>query len=313
MKKKGFIIMAACALGTFPGAQAQDIHLLCGQVDDGTDRVAGDIITRKPEDAGVVCGMGKKVIYVNEEVTTHIIMPENIKLVDISTKKIAGNQYADNIVRIKPVGKMPDNELAGTVTIIGERNMVQYDILYSAYPTRAFSLYKVPHGELDRYSNPGVSMTEGEMARFCHAIYNSPRKFYGIRTSKYGIRAAVSNIYTLNDYFFIEFSLRNKTRIKYDIDEIRVKLTDKKQSKATNSQTVELTPVWMLNKAKTLRRSYRNVLVIDKLTFPNEKVLKLEICEKQISGRVIEIPIDYSDILNADGFDDSLIHKTWQP
>lgn len=37
-------------------------------------------------------------IRVNHEVTTHIVMPENIKLVDISTTKIIGNQCADNIV-----------------------------------------------------------------------------------------------------------------------------------------------------------------------------------------------------------------------
>ena len=41
-------------------------------------------------------------IYVNSGVTTHIVMPENIKLVDISTPKIIGNQCADNIVRIRP-------------------------------------------------------------------------------------------------------------------------------------------------------------------------------------------------------------------
>ena len=44
----------------------------------------------------------KEKIYVNSEVTTHIVMPENIKLVDISTPKIIGNQCADNMVRIKP-------------------------------------------------------------------------------------------------------------------------------------------------------------------------------------------------------------------
>ena len=46
------------------------------------------------------------VIFVNENVTTHVIMPENIKLVDMSTDKIVGNQCADNIVRIKPSGRM---------------------------------------------------------------------------------------------------------------------------------------------------------------------------------------------------------------
>ena len=37
----------------------------------------------------------KHIILVNEEVTTHIVMPENIKLVDISTDKLVGNQCAD--------------------------------------------------------------------------------------------------------------------------------------------------------------------------------------------------------------------------
>lgn len=70
----------------------------------------------------------KHVIYVNEDVTTHIIMPENIKLVDISTAKIVGNQCADNMVRIKPRGRMSENELAGTVTLIGERHLAQYEM-----------------------------------------------------------------------------------------------------------------------------------------------------------------------------------------
>ena len=52
-------------------------------------------------------------IYVNEHVTTHLIMPETIRLVDISTDTIAGNQVNDNIVRLKPTGAMNDHEQAG--------------------------------------------------------------------------------------------------------------------------------------------------------------------------------------------------------
>ena len=62
------------------------------------------------------CPFRKNIILVNEEVTTHVVMPENIKLVDISTNKIIGNQCADNIVRIKPAGRMYNNEMAGTIS-----------------------------------------------------------------------------------------------------------------------------------------------------------------------------------------------------
>jgi len=49
------------------------------------------------------------------------------------------------------------------------------------------------------------------------------------------------------------------------------------------------------------------VLVLDKLTFPDEKVLRIEISENQISGRVITLTVEYDDILNADGFDPDIL------
>ena len=251
----------------------------------------------------------KNLIYVNEEVTTHVIMPENIKLVDISTDKIVGNQCADNIVRIKPAGKMYDNELAGTITVIGERHLTQFDVIYTSGPAKAYSVYNIQLDEMKQYKNPDVLMPECQMAAFSWAIYCSGKKYNDIHSEAYGIKAVVNNIYTVNDYFFIDFSLYNKTRIKYDIDEIRIKLTDKKEAKATNSQTIELSPVYSLNRAKSFQKGYRNVIVINKLTFPDEKILRLEISEDQISGRVVYIPIEYEDILHADSFDKRLISR----
>ena len=251
----------------------------------------------------------KNLIYVNEEVTTHVIMPENIKLVDISTDKIVGNQCADNIVRIKPAGRMYDNELAGTITVIGERHLAQFDVIYTSGPAKAYSVYNIQLDEMKQYKNPDVLMPESQMAAFSWAIFCSGKKYNDIHSEAYGIKAVVNNIYTVNDFFFIDFSLYNKTKIKYDIDEIRIKLTDKKEAKATNAQTIELSPVYSLNRAKSFQNGYRNVIVINKLTFPDEKILRLEISEDQISGRVVYIPIEYEDILHADSFDKRLVNR----
>ena len=255
-------------------------------------------------------------IYVNSEVTTHIVMPENIKLVDISTTKIVGNQCTDNIVRIKPylesdslqaVGSYKDNELLGTITLIGERHIAQYDILYTQSPGMAASIFEVPYNHTRSYINPEVSMPMAEMARYAWAVYSSDRKYNQIVTKAHGMKAMVNNIYAVGDYFFIDYSLQNKTKIPYDIEEIRVKLTDKKETKATNSQTIELSPVFTLNSSRKFKKNYRNVLVLPKLTFPDEKVLRLEISENQISGRVIVLTIEYEDILHADGFDSDIL------
>lgn len=265
----------------------------------------------------------KERIYVNDEVTTHIVMPENIKMVDISTTKLIGNQCANNIVRIKPYVDSDsirtyyrENELMATLTLIGERHMAQYDIHFTHTPARAVSIHHVPYSHTESYVNPDVLMPESEMARYAWAVYGSDRKYNQVVSKAHGMKAVVNNIYSIGDYFFIDYSLQNKTKIPYDIEELRIKLTDKKEVKATNSQTIELTPAYSLNLAKKFKKNYRNVLVIPKLTFPDEKVLRLEISENQISGRVITLTIEYEDILNADGFDADILKRlpfTYQP
>lgn len=260
----------------------------------------------------------KQTILINDEVTTHIVMPEDIKMVDLSTAKVIGNQCADNIVRIKPfIESDPEveptvyreGELLGTLTLIGERHLAQYDVVYTATPARAASIYQVQYSGLQSYINPEVSMPKSEMTRYAWAVYGSDRKFNQLVFSANGMKAIVNNIYSIGDFFFIDYSLQNKTKIAYDIEEMRVKLTDKKEVKATNSQTIELTPAYSLNLVKRFKKKYRNVLVIPKLTFPDEKVLRIEIAENQISGRVITMTIEYDDILNADGFDSDILKQ----
>ncbi|MBQ6203998.1 MAG: conjugative transposon protein TraN [Prevotella sp.] len=300
------IIFALVALGAWTmQAMAQKKY---GEIKADTAKVRYIQNMERAEPYIYDCPFRKNIILVNEEVTTHVVMPENIKLVDISTNKIIGNQCADNIVRIKPAGRMYNNEMAGTITVIGERHMAQFDVVYTSGPAKANSVYPISIEEMNPYKNPDVLMPESQMANYAWAIYGSGKKFHNIHSAAYGIKAVVNNIYTINDYFFIDFSLYNKTKIKYDIDELRIKLTDKKEAKATNSQTIELSPVYSLNSAKSFKKAYRNVIVINKLTFPNEKVLRLEISENQISGRVINIPIEYEDVLNADCFDEKFLN-----
>ena len=243
-------------------------------------------------------------LYVNKEVTTHLIMPETIRLVDISTDKVVGNQVNDNIVRIKPDTILTDGETAAVVTVIGERHIAQYKLVYSVLPNIVHTRFTIPYCDTQEYQNPDVSMSVGEMSRYAIRMFNAKRTVENIHSKKDKMKAWVNHICSAGDYFFIDFSLENKTKIPYDISEIRVKLEDKKQKKATNYQSIELTPEYMLAWNKHFKKRYRNVLVIKKLTFPEAKVLKIEVSENQISGRTIELNIIYDDVLKADCFDD---------
>ena len=117
----------------------------------------------------------------------------------------------------------------------------------------------------------------------------------------------LNNIYSVGEYFFIDFSIENRTNIRFDIDELRVKLSDKKQSKATNAQMIELAPAFVLDQSNKFKYGYRNVIVLKKMTFPNDKILTIELSEKQISGRTINLSIEYEDVLSADSFNRAIL------
>ena len=247
---------------------------------------------------------------VNEQVTTVITASEPIRFVDISTEKVAGDQPIDNIIRLKPKeGGHEDGEVLAIVTIVTERYRTQYALLYTTRVREAVTDKDVQLQERNAYNNPAVSMSTAEMIRFARRIWNSPAKIRNVATKAHRMTMRLNNIYAVGDYFFIDFSVDNRTNIRFDIDEIRVKLADKKLSKATNAQVIELTPTLVLERGKVFRYGYRNVIVVKKMTFPNDKILTIEMTEKQISGRNICLNIDYEDVLAADSFNVTLLEE----
>lgn len=247
---------------------------------------------------------------VNEQVTTVITATEPIRFVDISTDKIAGDQPINNTIRLKPKeGAHEDGEVLAIVTIVTERYRSQYALLYTTRLQEAVTDKVVQRMEQTAYHNPAVSLSTEDMYRIARNIWSSPAKWRDVKTKRHRMEMRLNNIYAVGDYFFIDYSIENKTNIRFDIDEIRLKLADKKISKATNNQVIELTPEMQLEQTKSFKYGYRNILVVKKLTFPNDKILTIEMSEKQISGRTISLNIDYEDVLCADSFNKVLLEE----
>ena len=245
---------------------------------------------------------------VNEKVTTVITASEPILFVDISTDKVVGDQPMENTVRLKPKeAGHEDGEVLCIVTIVTERYRTQYALLYTTRMKEAVTDKEIQLHERNAYNNPSVSMSTADMTAYARQIWNSPALFRNVANKQHRMVMRLNNIYSVGEYFFIDFSIDNKTNIRFDIDEIRIKLADKKLSKATNAQIIELTPALMLEQASSFKHGYRNVIVLKKLTFPNDKILSIEVTEKQISGRNISLDIEYEYVLSADSFNKVLL------
>ena len=247
---------------------------------------------------------------VNEQVTTVITATEPIRFVDISTDRIAGDQPINNTIRLKPKDAgHGDGEVLAIVTIVTERYRAQYALIYTTRMQEAVTDKEIQPAEMAAYHNPAVSLSTEDMYRFARQVWLSPARYRNVSRRQHRMTMSLNNIYAVGDYFFIDFSIENRTDIRFDIDEIRVKLADKKVSKATNAQVIELKPEMELERRRSFLHGYRNVLVVKKMTFPNDKVLTIEVSERQISGRTIALNIDYEDVLCADSFNDVLLRE----
>ena len=238
------------------------------------------------------------VIFVNKDVSTHFVSPERIDYVDISIADIAGDLPLSNTLRVKPTKE----GASGVLTITSERFMVQYLLMYTEDLSKVYSRYNIPYSDVKSYLNSESDMTQSQLHEYCYNMLLSKNNFFNVSSSKYGMRIRLNNIYSLDKYFFLDLSLFNQTNIQYDIENIRFMVEDKKKTKATTFQSIEISPILVSQQDKSFKKKYRNVFVFEKFTFPEEKVFVIELSEKQLSGRVVRLEVEYSDILNADQF-----------
>lgn len=247
---------------------------------------------------------------VNENVSSIITASEPIRMVDISTDSIVGDKPLENVIRLKPTSAFHrDGEVMGIVTIITERYRVQYALVYTSKLEEAVADKEVELIERNAFHNPEVSMSTTDMVAYAMKVWNSPAQYRGVYTKQHKMTMRLNNVYVVGEYIFVDFSVDNHTNLPFEIDQLRFKLQDKKQQKATNVQTLELKPALLLDRSTTFKTGYRNIVVLKKMTFPNDKLLSIELSEKQISGRTISIELDYEDLLAADSFSTLLLKE----
>ena len=236
-------------------------------------------------------------VQIPKNLTIHFISPEPVQYVDISSKALVGDLPLKNVVRIKLKDSTKNFEDA-VITIAGETFIAQYHIIPggAAAPTE-INIIPADTRPLDI---AGIGFSKNQLKAMTLNLMAEKPGSNVEKTSAFGIKGQVNHVYTLGDYIFLDISYKNKTRLKYDIDEFRFKIEDKKITKATNVQSVELKPEYILLETPSFEKYYRNVFVFKKLTFPGNKVLHVELSEQQISGRIITLNISYQDILNAD-------------
>ena len=257
-------------------------------------------------------------IEITEGINLHIISPEPIQYVDLSTLKLTGDLPATNIARIKITDSPESNETekiikpvlfssgdtVGIITVVGQSFIAQYKAVYrnSENLNTVTNIHIQPEDmqpiELDK-----MVFSNLELRKFAMDIIQKKSEEHPIREEKnLKLNVQLNNVYVMSDYIFLDMTFKNNSNLSYDIEDLKFSIEDKKIYKATNNQSIEMIPVFQLNPQKHFRKNFRNIYVFKKFTFPNSKVMMIRLIEEQLSGRTIEMKVNYSDILKADTF-----------
>ncbi|TWI15690.1 conjugative transposon protein TraN [Sphingobacterium siyangense] len=247
-----------------------------------------------------------KSIRLSKGNTVHILSPEPIRYVDISSKKVAADLPMENLLRLKIV---PDSlnldgvgaEL-GSVTLVGENYLTQFRALQSEQyvETRSPVLYQIDPLTVVPLEQAENSLSRSQMRSLSYTLLAQSDKRPLRKEERFGVGIHLNSIRTVGDFIFLDLSFTNKTKLSFRPDQLRFFIEDKKITKATNVQSVEIEPIWQFGPFDVLRKKNRNIYILKKVTFPGSKILRVSLTEKQMSGRTIDLKIKYQDILNAD-------------
>lgn len=260
------------------------------------------------------------IIFMGKEVNIHIVSPEPIQFVDLSTNMLIGDLPSENIARIKVSQEKTEEEAEqtnatekkelrsgndiGIITVVGQSFIAQYRVIYQdEQHTWLISHLHIKPEDMQPLEYPKYKYSNYELKRFALDIQAKKIKKPIRKKKDLKLSMNLNNVYVMDDYIFLDISINNLTNLPCNIDTMKFSIEDKKIYKATNNQSILLTPLFALNTEQhRIRKSYRNIFVFEKFTFPNSKILKIRLIEEQISGRVIDMKVNYSDVLEADTF-----------
>jgi conjugative transposon TraN protein len=234
---------------------------------------------------------------VSFSLTTSMIFEYPVVNVDRGSRDLIAQKATEveNILQLK-AGRRDLSETNLTV-ITADGSLHHFYVRYSDHPKT--QVYRISEGLVEARFEGSRTDIEYEIATdriVSHHASGVIAKHKGFR-----ITFAVRGIYVHDDMLFLRIFLRNKSNIKYDIQSLRLFVRDKKKLKRTSSQEVELHPLYVRNKTKSINGngSADVVFVFEKFTIPDSKTLDMELFELN-GGRNLKVHIGNHAIVKAE-------------
>lgn len=248
--------------------------------------------------------------------TVHIVFPAAIRYVDLgSVNLIAGKaDGAENVLRIKAsVENFPGETNFSVITDDG--SFYSFNAQYAREPEMLnVEMNDLLQRRVEATGDPANNSTGKDVKipelgdntpsltdLIMKSVYrNNERRIRHLGCKRFGIQMLLRGLYVHEGLYYFHTLVRNTSNVAFDVDFIRFKIVDKKVAKRTAIQETTLQPVRSYNEELVIngQSTVRTVYVLPKFTIPDDKLLVMELFEKN-GGRHQIIRVENTDIEHA--------------
>ena len=249
--------------------------------------------------------------------TLHILFPSEVVYVDLGSLDLIADKAdgAQNVVRIK-AAKQDFTEETNFSVITADGCFFSFAAVYSENPSQLNIemedwLHKDPYSDFaNRQMYIRLDELSGEtpltVNRIMYTILRrNVRDIKSVGSKRFGIEVLLRGVYVHGDLFYLHVSMRNRSKVAFDIDYIRFKICDRKTARRTAVQETFVNPVRVFDEIMRVdaEAMIRNVFVFRKFTIPDDKVLVMEVYERN-GGRHQRFEIENSRLVGAREMDE---------
>ena len=232
--------------------------------------------------------------------TTHLIFPYAIKSVDRGSPDILA-QKAKGVENVLLVKAGRENFQESNLSVITAEGKF-YSLLVNYSPTPATLALSFTNRTNSTESAPILlsGISEAKMQRQAAWVASQKRTLRALRDNQYKVQLQLIGLYIQEEVIFYQIELRNHSYINYDVAMLRFFIRDKKRTKRTASQELEMQPLYVHGNATQVRGQARQVLVfaLPKFTVPDKKYLAIQLLEKN-GGRHLQLNVSNSTLVKA--------------
>jgi hypothetical protein len=231
-------------------------------------------------------------VKVNNLNTTELFFPEKVIYCRHGNEEVLGIEYYNNLIK---TGTTFDSIPQSNIFVV-DANLDIYEITVTSGFEDSYT-YNFDNG---RKYTAILDVNSVEMNNFLEKLQFKKRNIFSVGMIKNKLEMSLANLYVYREFMFFSFDIKNFSNIDYDIDFIKCFIRDKKTSKNAIQQEIQIFPVHQGDFEKKIlgKSDNRFILIFNKFTIPDKKVMELEMFEKG-GGRHIKIEMLNEYLLNA--------------